>query len=446
MDDGQDGLQFLLIPVDGVDDGAAVARPKAGFDGFDIGRIDLQRQGHHPLHRRHDLSHHGRFIDPRKADVDIQDIRTGIRLFDGTLDDIVQIVLPQSLLEPFLSGGVDPFTNDTDPLQFRHMSGGTYAVPLISLPLGRRRDHFAEVPDKFRIGAAASAHDGNTQFRVRSHLLCKFLRSDAVGSGSGIRKACVGFYDNGPVRPGDHLFDDGDQLSGTQRAVDAHGVHAQCIQRAGHGGHSGPGKGPSALLKGHGGPHRKVGVLPGGKHACPHFLQVGLRLKDHQVGSGLFPGDDHLFIHLIGFLECQRSQRFHQFSDGPHVQSDFHGIPCRPAGGPDVGGNDFRRRVSGAFQFMSVGFEGVGIDDIASRLNVFPVDLLHDLGMLHPVDLRMITRLQAAGLQHGAHASVQYDSVTHDRSLLLFEIHRCGRDCTLRIRMRGVPAVPPRCR
>ena len=84
-------------------------RPLKG-DG--VGGVDLKREVGDALHRLHRSVEDGRLVQPGDADVDVEDVRSGVGLRDRLAEDVCDVALRQGGLQPLLPGGVDPLPYD----------------------------------------------------------------------------------------------------------------------------------------------------------------------------------------------------------------------------------------------------------------------------------------------------------------------------------------------
>ena len=133
----QNGLQTLGLAADRVYDGPAVHRPQTRLDRLRVRRVYLQGQVDHGLQGLDRAGHHRRLVDAGQADVDVQNVRAGILLFQATRNDIVKVLLAQGLLEALLPGGVDALADHPDPVKDGRVRSRTDPV----LPRGLLRSH-----------------------------------------------------------------------------------------------------------------------------------------------------------------------------------------------------------------------------------------------------------------------------------------------------------------
>lgn len=82
------------------------------FHGYGIGGVQLQGKIQYALKASYGPRHHGWLVYFRQAHIDIQHMSPRLLLSDTFLQNIIQVVFPQRLLEPGLTGGIDPFTDN----------------------------------------------------------------------------------------------------------------------------------------------------------------------------------------------------------------------------------------------------------------------------------------------------------------------------------------------
>ena len=348
FDDRKDLSAFLLIRADGIDDGSAVCRPEPCFDGGRGGRVDLKGQVGHALNRPDDFGHQRGFIRSRKSHIDIEYVRTGLSLFDGTFHDVVHVMFPKRLLEPLLAGRIDPLADHAHrAVKICHPSGRADSVsdPPSGRGLGKRiargilnrfrcssrivnrwvhasRHSLTKSLDEGGLCAAASAHDTNAHGRIYCHLPGKALRCHRVGSGPWIRQAGIGFDDHGKIRSLTDQAYHRNQLFRAEGTVDTHSVNSEGIQCQCHGSRISSCKCAPVFFKGHGHPYGKRGVLFGGKDSGSDFCKIGHCLEYDKICPRIFAGDDDLLKAFIGIFKGECAEGFHQFSDGTDIESN----------------------------------------------------------------------------------------------------------------------------
>ena len=179
-------------------------------------------------------------------------------------------------------------------------------------PRGAACKGAVEQLDELRGGAAAAAGGKQVQLPVGLHLQGEQLRGDIVAAAVRPGQTGVGLDEHREVAGhglGQSLCH-GEDLFGSQRAVDTHGV---CPQAPGGGGkafHGAAGKGAPACFKAHAGQNGQAGVLLGSQQGGFQLVQVGVGLKKDQVCPGGFACLDDAGILSHSILKGQRSAGF----------------------------------------------------------------------------------------------------------------------------------------
>ena len=185
LDQREDRTHGLFFAVYGIDHRLAVVDPKRGFHGSGVGSIDLQRQIDDRLQFFHGFPEHGRFVDLRQTDVDIQNVHAAFLLADAFLQDIVQIMFFERLLEPLFAGRIDAFPDqqrlgfEPDGVCVRRNAGDLFICQRY------RRQGSGSVDDLSDIGrgrAAAAACDADALLDVVCHIGSKFVRQGGINS------------------------------------------------------------------------------------------------------------------------------------------------------------------------------------------------------------------------------------------------------------------------
>ena len=382
--EGQDPLQHLRLAVHRVDDGLAVIDPQAPLEGVGVGGIQLQRQAHHALQGLDHLLHDGRLVHTGSAHIDVQHLCAGLGLADGLLEDVVHISLAEGLLEPLFAGGVDALSHHGDAIhrdkihrraEHRGHGVGSPARPAVG-------EDAVQQPDEIGGGAAAAARREELQLPVGLHLHGKELGGDVVAAAVGPGQARVGLDEDREIsghglrQPLGH----GEDLFGSQRAVDAHGVGPQAPGRGRKALHRAARKGAAIGLKAHAGHDGQGAVLLGGQQSRFHFIQVRERLKIEDVRPGGHTGPDDTAILGHGVLKGQRPAGFQQLAQRAHIQRDQRAI--RSHGLLAVGNarrNDLFQRVLAVGQLVGRSAKGIGVDDAAASGRVFYMDAPDEL-------------------------------------------------------------------
>ena len=407
LDNGQNRIQLVLFRIDGIDNCPAAAGTQTGFNRLWVRGINLQRQRNHALYRLDHLYHHFRFIYAGQANIDIQNIRTGLLLFNGTLHNIIEIPFPQGLLEPFLASGIDAFSDDTDTAEISHMTGRTHTPPALRPDILCCIRQLGQRCNKVRRGAAAAAQNGNPQLREFCHLTGKFRCIHIISAGCRVRKSRIRLDNQRLICPFAHFRNERINFRRSQGTVDAHGGNIQSIQCRCHAGNRGTGKGTPIGFKAHGDPHRQTAVLLCCQYRSFDLIQIGHGFKYHQIRTGSFSCPYHLGIHIIGICKGQGSQWFHQFSQRAHIQCYLCLSGCCLLRNGNIFRYQLLNSIAGSGKLMCIGAKGIGINHTASRIHIAALDTFQYLRVLYTENLRPLTQSQSCCLQHGTHSTIQ---------------------------------------
>ena len=274
----EDGVQTLFLTVDRVDHRDAVVAAQGGLQHLGNVGVQLERQVNHALQFPGDLEHCLALVDARQTDVDIQNIRTGIRLLDALIDDIVQIMGTERSLKALLSGRVDALADDADAICRNKAGAGAQRRDVFFLgqaecALGDTR---ADLADIVGIGAAAAAENGEAEVEILVVGLGKFSGGDVIrqGFGGGVRQTGVCLDDHRNGTAGAHALRNRQDLLRTERAVDADGTRAQTFEGDGGGLRRDAEERASGGLKCQRRKHRQVALLACGEHGGLDFEQI----------------------------------------------------------------------------------------------------------------------------------------------------------------------------
>ena len=439
--DGQHGLKRLGLTVHGVDEGLACIAAHGAAHGLGVGGVDLQRQVAHGLNALHDLHKHAGLIELRQAHVDVERVGTEFCLVKRLAHRVVEVTRTQGLLEALLARGVDALADDVgiglaslhDQRLLRATHGKGMRVAALRGHRGARAYEGADAGDVVGRGATAATHNGGT--RVEQGLGCMRvgLGVDVVEGAAVLdaRQARVRLHHEGHAGKGRHAREQGCERVGTQRAVDAHGLHAQGRQRHGADLGTRAQEGAAVLAERHGGHHGQLGALKAGKHRRLGLKQVGHGLDDEEVGAGNLGGTRLLGKEVVRLVEVHGAQGLEQSADGADVGGHIAG--ARLARARD-GGREHVLHAGGVSQLVGVGAERVGRDDVGTRLHVGAVDGRDGLGMREVEQLGQLAGLEARLLQHGAHRPVE-----HEKILAGEDATQEGIGCVEAVGHHGIP-------
>ena len=296
-----------------------------------------------------------------------------------------------------------------------------------------RAHESADAGDVVRRGATAATHNGGTCIEQGLCCMRVGLGVDVVEGAAVLDawKARVRLHHEGHAGKGRHAREQGRKRVGTQRAVDAHGLHAQGRQRHGADLGTRAQEGAAVLAERHGGHHGQLGALKAGEHRRLGLEQVGHGLDDEEVGAGSLGGTGLLGKEVVCLVEIHGAQGFEQSADGTDVGGHVAG--ARLACARD-GGREHVLHAGGVAQLVGVGAERVGRDDVGTRLHIGVVDGRDSLGMGEIEQLGQLAGLEACLLQHGAHRPVE-----HEELLAGEDATQEGIGCTEAVGRHGIP-------
>ena len=427
---GEDGIHTLPFSAYGVNHSLAVVVAQSDLHSMRIGRVDLQGQIGDRLQLTHSRFEHFRFVDLRQTHVHVQYVNAGFLLPHALTQDVIHISLEESLLEAFLSRGIDPLSNENGTVPKHHRVGvGGYRRDVF---IGYRNRGqvcrlFRQSVDVFRRGAAASADHPHTRFykiryRFREGLCIHVVYGSPIYHFGQTR---IGFENHGNGCAGQKLLHHTLQLIRAERTVGADGVRSHTFQHRRHRGRRGASHQLAVLTVSVGYQNGQIAVFLGRQKGGLRFVGVVHGFNEDQIhaAGGTNPHGFGENLHRI--LKIQIAQGLQQLSRGADVQSDiFHLIPARGISrglGIIHRGADDRLQL-GLGKFQTVGTEGVGADHVAARVKIIPMDRLYDLGMGDVPSFRMLTGEQSPGLEQGAHATVQTDDILFQK---ITKVHNC---------------------
>ena len=344
------------------------------------------------------------------TDVDVEQLGAALNLHQRLIEDVVDIVVNKRLLEDFLTRGVDAFSDDARSVDLDNGIGAAYGGARGSRAgdICFVRKNAPNLSDIIRCCAAAAADELHPVGQQRGNALRELSGKDIVFIGIRVGKSRVRLDDQGQVGIARHLRDDRLQLVGTERAVDADSVNTQTAQRQRGGGRRYARKGSAVALKGHGGENRQLGVLLCRENSRFQLKEVGHGLKDDQIR--LSARENLLLEVIIRLLKPQRAGRLEQHADGTDIKRDerigtLSGFFCIA----DGGGDDLLYRTAAFRELIGVRAEGVGIDNIRTRLDIRAMEGFDQLGSGEVERFGRMLISRAALLNQRAHRSVEDD-------------------------------------
>ena len=278
----------LLLAVDRVQHGLAVVAAQGPLHGDGVGGVDLERQVHHRLETAHRLLQHRGLVDLRQTHVHVQHLDALVLLSDALGEDVVHVAGAQGLLEPLLTGGVDPLADQHRVVSEVHGVGvGGHAGQVLGLH--RRRHQVFRPPhqrlDIRRGGAAAAAGQAHALPHQGRRLRGELLRRHVVDRPAVLLpgQSRVGFQQHRHGGPAQVLPHHRGQGPGAQGAVDADGVGPHALQHGRHGRRGGAGHEFAVLAVGVGDEHRQITVLLGGQQCRLGLVAVVHGLDQNEV-------------------------------------------------------------------------------------------------------------------------------------------------------------------
>ena len=262
-DKGKHRFYALSFAVDGVDHGLSVVEAHAPLKRLRIACIDLKGQGEHTLQPCDHFSHHRRFVDLRQAHVDIQYMCAAVLLAQPFFKNVLDIIVPECLLEFLLAGRIDALADDhgaRSDLYALRIRTDDRSVFWNRLLKRHFFDSLRRETDMLRRCSAAAADHMDAHGRDLFHLTGKIFRSHVVDRLPAFRprKSCIGIDDHRNTAHLRETAHNRHHLLGPQSAVDAERIHMQPFQES----------------------DRRVDVASGQKFA---FSVIGRRNADRKI-------------------------------------------------------------------------------------------------------------------------------------------------------------------
>ena len=437
--EGKDPVHHRLLSINGINDGLADVGAERGFENLRLGGIQLERDVGNRLQGADDPNHHILLVNARRADIDIEDLRPGLDLFNGLAEHIIHVAGGESLPETLLSGRVDALADDPRAVnrdRVRRRADGKRSrrigLPMIDADRGIRFaagrrfrfnsfrnlsvDQGAQPLNIGRIRSAAAAKDPRTEGEHLPDGFAEFLRRNVIRVGHGIRKAGVRLHDDRKRRPLRDLLDDRKKLLRAEGTVDAESVNAEPLQGQAHRGDGAAGERAVVFLEGHGHEDGEIAVLFRREDGRFGFLKVRHGLDDHKVRvpSGLHD----LGEEVIGLLEGERAGGGQELPQ----RADVEGGQRFPAGCPGFGSGKclrgFLREADGrtdklghrilcSLKLQPVRAEGIGINNIRTCFKIAAVKPKNPFRLLDIQGFRNRAHGHTETLQHRARAAVE---------------------------------------
>ncbi len=409
----------LLLAVHRVDEHLAVRSLEAPLKRLGRGGVEHERGLHRASDAEDGALHGGRLVDPRGADVHVEQRRPEFGLLQRLAADVAHLPFPELLGVELLSGRVDALADERGRVLGTHRREGAAARDPGGAVILLRNEgglFFGKgVLDGPDVGGSRAAAPADYAHAEADHAV---VVGGHLVRGAGEYGDAV-FKDRQPrIRLGDER-ERGHLSHGAEDVVDA--VHAEAAVRADEGGArrlEGDGRrlrrraehASSLLLEGEHGDDRDIGgEVADGDEGRADLLDVEEGLQRDEVGAGV---DERLRLfleHAVSLVEAHVADRFHETPGGAYGTSDVGVFAA------DLTGQAHRLRVDAGhlvaqpvvFQLRLGAAEGVGDDDVRARLEVGAVHPCHHLGCGQVHFLRRLPGFESALLQHRPHGAVQ---------------------------------------
>ena len=420
---GNQLFKFFRLQRDGIDQRPARIPAERRFQNVDVAGIQGQGKLCRLRHLIDGTKHQRLFIHAAHSHVHIQNGRAGFLLIFGELHRHIKAALPQLGLKLFLAGGVDPLSDHQKRIGKPEGNGFSFRGEIpdsLRSPVGQSGlsslHRFGKLPDMRRRGSAAAAEDYGSRRIYRFHFPRKGRSVHVVNRFARAvqrRKSGVGLGDDGNAGDRRHPADDLCHRVRAGGAVGAHRVRSKAFQN--HRGRLriGSEKASAILFKGHRDHDGKIrtGFLRGDQRG-PAFLQAHHGLHHQKIRAGFREETDLLLIDLHQLLKIHFPDRGELLPCHGQISGHQRVRPGRLPGSlhqrvvqlPDP---PFQP-VFG--QLDPVGGEGGRIQDVRSRLHIFPLQTDQHIRMSGDPFLRADSCGHSGGHQIGAGRSVQQDN------------------------------------
>ena len=178
-------LQAVLLAVDGIQHRLAVIEAQRSFHCFVIRCINLQRGIGNRLQRWHSLCGHCRFVNARRSNVNVQNLRTYANLLQTEAAHIIKVTVDQCFLQTLFACRIDAFADNYRTFAQMHglAVGGYRCQTAIALTSGLQSFAFGNhLRNMLRRCTAAAADDACSLACKLVHQLRIFLWADIKAS------------------------------------------------------------------------------------------------------------------------------------------------------------------------------------------------------------------------------------------------------------------------
>ena len=352
-----------------------------------------------------------------------------VLLAEAFAQDILNIIVPESLLEFLLSGGIDALADDHGLFPELHALGeGTDHCPVLA---DRRLERhllysLCGPADMLRRRAAASSHGLHAHPGDLFHPSRKLRGSHIVNGPAALcaGQAGIGVDDDRHAADLREPPDDGQHLLRSQAAVDAQGIYAESFEKRDGGIHGTAGQQFPFLVEGDRYAHGKIAVLLGCEHRRLGLIAVRHRLDQNEIRSRPAAAADHLSEQFHSSLKGKVPQGLKKFPCRSDIQRNIGVLPAAPA--PRFFGQIYCRRYDllQVFRiFERVCAKGIRVENIAAGAQVSAVQIDDILRPFEIPGLRKLSALQALLLQDRSRPAVK-DQPFFSQSLKQFFFHR----------------------
>ena len=341
----------------------------------------MQGRFHRRLYALHHLAKHGFFVYSRHARVHVEYVRARFNLLYRARRHIAHIAFEQRFLHRLFARGIYPLAYNAHPVQIHHFARAANRRGHLDFTRLRlfpfcNLSYLRNISGGRAATAAQYIHADFQILLIHCGELARAYRIVHVFVG----KSRVRLDEKRLCRVRSYPLHDGQNLIRSQRTVHADNVRKRgSRQRERLRAHAR--KRSAALFKGHTAHHGKRGIFPRGKKRRPEFGKVGHGFYDYKVGSA--PRPYYLGKYIVRLFLRHTAQRFQKRARGSYVQGDEFAVR-RETRYLHRRGNKLRHFLTVA-QLDPVRAESVGVYDVAARLHIAAVYLLHQRGVFYVV-------------------------------------------------------------
>ena len=284
-------LQAVLLAVDGIEHRLAVIKAQCFFHCFVIRCINLQRGIGNRLQRRHSLRSHCRFVNTRRSNVNVQNLRAYANLLQTEAAHIIKVTVDQCFLQTLFAGRINTFADNYRTFAKMHCLavGGYRCQTAITRTSGLQSFAFGNhLRNMLRRCTAAAADDACPLACQLVHQLRIFLRTD-IKAGFAVtlhRQSGIRIDNQRQAGCRQHLREQLTNLHRSQTAVKADGIYAQAFAHQSGSLYRSTGQQLAILVKGHGHANRQITVFLRRQNRSFDFIGVAHRFDKNQIRTG----------------------------------------------------------------------------------------------------------------------------------------------------------------